>query len=152
LAQRGPVPVEIGVERLTVDELHREERRAARAGAGVDQARDVRMIEAGEYAALLNEAAVEKDVEPGTQNLHRGVQRDAVALARGAVDDAETAGSDPLEEVPSADRRRALRVCVLRLIAVEGAARLLVGVDHAFELRPKRRLRTRSIEETRAIR
>src|SRR4029079_19226105 len=101
-------PFEVHVQRQAIDEFHRQERGAGFVSAGVDQASDIRMVEPGQDAPLLDEAGVQERAQSWLQDLNGRLQRDSVAFARRAVDDAETAGPDPLNELPSSNRGAAV--------------------------------------------
>ncbi len=90
-ARRGVEPVRVAVvdDRLPLDVLHREVRPAVRRAATVEQARDERMLEAGENLALVPEAA---DDAVGVHAALEHLDRDAL-LERVIVADAEIHGA-----------------------------------------------------------
>src|SRR4029450_4125834 len=97
--------LQVLIERLTIDELDRKKRVAASVGAGVDQARDVRVIDSAQDVALLNEALVEyTSVEAGAEDLDGGVKCHAIRLARSAVNHAETPFTNALDTLPESCR------------------------------------------------
>ena len=92
------------VDRLPLDELHREVGQAVGRGAAVEQAADVGMVEAGEYLALVAEAADDRvGVHAALEHFERDAFLEGVVAADGKVDGAHAAASQFPDEAIRTD-------------------------------------------------
>jgi len=94
LRGREPVAIAVLIDGLAVDELHHEVRSAFVGFTGVEQVPDVRMLEAGEDLALVNEALgpLGHVALRFVEDLHRDLAP-KLRIPRG-VDDAHASGAD----------------------------------------------------------
>ena len=101
--ERKILPCAPGRDRLTLDVFHRDVWRTARIGARVEQARDVRMIERRENAALVREARAKiADIE--AHELDGGTARIEGVRSLGEIDAAHAAAAKLAQEPPRTDR------------------------------------------------
>jgi hypothetical protein len=96
--------VAVGGDGLAFDQLHREVRLTVRARAAVVQARDVRMLERREDAALEMEAA--QDLVGIHAALHELQRHPLVELAVGAFREVDGAHAAAAELAPRCDTDR----------------------------------------------
>ena len=103
-AQAEAQRIAVRAQVAAVDVFEREERLAVRAGAAVEQARDVGMLEAGEDLALGAEALGEMlHARPRPHQLQRRALLETAVHALGEVDRAHAALPDQLQQPPSAE-------------------------------------------------
>ena len=95
---------------LAVHELHGQPRLAGRQGAAIEQAHDVRMLQARQDRALRAKATSGVAVEErDARQLDRGLLGETPVRPLGAVDDAHAPLADDLDQAPGADRRPGAR-------------------------------------------
>src|SRR5262245_20839064 len=125
--------LQMPIERPAIDELNRKERVTASVGAGVDQARDIRVIDSAQDVALLNEALVEyTSVEAGVEDLDGSMKSHAIRFARSPVNHAESAFADALDQLPASDAFAGLGGEMSQGVIEEGAG-LCVRVEQPPE-------------------
>ena len=142
--------VAIEIERAAVDVLHREPGKVGGSDAAVEQARDVRVRERRENAALLEEAADEQRIvlAAATHELERGRLRELPVCALGEEDLAHAAVPELAHDAPRAEERTGgnrgghrpvelqhERACDVGDRPLEEPVRIFAGGDHPFDLR-----------------
>jgi hypothetical protein len=141
LARRELVLVAVLGDRHAADEFHHEVRMAARGGAGVEHAGDVRMVHEGERLPLGLEAGDHvAGVHARLDDLEGHFAADRLLLL-GDEDQAEAAFADLLHQPVRADRGADMFLNGLgdlggrhrRRQLVERAARLAVGAKQVFD-------------------
>ncbi len=139
-----PVAIAVDVQRLAVDQLHDEVRKAFGGCAAVKEAGDVWVIEACHDLALHAEAG---QVKPGSEVAAHELDGDGLQVvivgADGTVDDAHAAGADLLDELVGADATAyaeglacgvgGLRGAGERRV-FEKAGRVVIGEDEAVQV------------------
>ena len=98
-------PVRVGVrrDRRAVDVLHHQVRRALRGVAGIDQAGDVGMREAGEDVALGREAEGAVRARRASHQLQRDTLLVLAVVALGQVDRAHATVAEDVDHAPWAE-------------------------------------------------
>ena len=92
------------VERTALDVLHDEVRRAARRGAAVKQARDLRMLQAGEQLPFARETRGCVGVTEAADQLDRSLLVEMSVGTLGEIDRAHAAMADLAPEAPGAEK------------------------------------------------
>ena len=91
------------LERLPLQQLHRDEHAAARRDVRVVDSHDVAVVEAADDPHLVEEQPRGRAGDPGRQHLDRDIAPDQLLV--GAIDDAEAAARDlRLDPEPSRER------------------------------------------------
>ena len=137
-------PVRVGVrrDRRAVDVLHHQVRRALRCVAGIDQAGDVGMREAGEDVALGREAEGAVRARRASHQLQRDALLVLAVVALGQVDGAHAAVAEDVHHPPRAEADTDERIRVgPRLASASWTSRSIlervlrpVGGEHRVDL------------------
>ncbi|MBA8887615.1 hypothetical protein FHW12_001829 [Dokdonella fugitiva] len=123
-AQRQRTLVAMARDRRAFDVLHREIRGAVLCGAGVDEARDVRVLQRGEQAVLAREARRGVGAETCARDeFERDPLRDRIVVAFGEVDHAHAAAREFPHDAECAEAGSGHRLAPERVDAGIDAAR-----------------------------
>ena len=115
LPDRQPAPRRVGGDRLSFDELHHQEGRAARRGPAVEEPSDPRVVEPGQHLAFVREAAHELAARQAGHHLERPHLADATLDPLRAVDDTHSATADRLQQPPTADLATEAPLALIRV-------------------------------------
>ena len=156
LANRQAPRRTVDVDRVTFDVFHDDVRRAGCRGSGIEQVRDVRMIQRGEDAALCMKALHDLGMDQVARHyLDRDQFLEALIVARGEVDDAHAAAAQLAEDAIGAESRgrrigsgeapgriqhHSRGLGRVQHGMLEKRACLIVRQDQRFELGAKRRV------------
>src|SRR5579884_2146388 len=127
--------IAIAVDGLAFDQFHDEVGKPAFGGAAIEQARDVGMIEAGQYLPFVLEAVDELGALPGAYQLDRNLFAELIVGAERAIDLAHATAADLLDDLIGSD---ALANPCGRGVASRGSGRVRLGRSRQQRTPPRR--------------